>query len=78
MAQSEPCAMCGGSGSVELQMTVASGSVLTMISCNRCEARTWLADGEPVAIADVLKITADDPDFVVTPAARKTKAAGKR
>ena len=68
------CATCGRSNPVELQMTTKSGQVLTMVSCTRCEARTWFADGRRLDMKDVLKATSGDPDFEVTPAARRTPA----
>ena len=43
------------------------GHTLTMLSCPRCESRTWFADGEPVERTDVLKLSAGNPDFVMSP-----------
>ena len=74
MAPTLPCVACGGNSLLELQMTAAGGQIMTMISCNQCEHRSWLADGEPVSLSEVLKITANDPDFVVIPGARKSRA----
>jgi hypothetical protein len=49
-----------------------------MVSCSRCETRTWCADGEPISMDDVLKITSGNPEFVVTPSARAPKNAPSR
>jgi hypothetical protein len=59
-------------------MTVGAGTTLTMLSCSGCEARTWLADGEPVSTDEVLKITSGDPDFAVRPSpkAQRRRAGG--
>ena len=76
MADPRSCASCGKPGPVELEMKVKSGQTLTMLSCSTCETRTWLADGEPVPVADILKITAGDPDFVVTPSVKTQRRAG--
>jgi hypothetical protein len=60
-------------------MTVKTGQVLTMLSCPRCEARTWLADGKPVSKDEVLKLTSGDADFVMTaPATKPRRAAARR
>jgi len=72
------CATCGQPRPLELQMTVKSGQVLTMVSCQRCESRTWFADGEAISMDDVLKITSGNPEFVVTPSARAPKHAPSR
>ena len=42
------------------------GHTLTMVSCPRCETRSWYADGEPIERDDVLKLSAGDPAFVMT------------
>ena len=72
------CATCGQPRPLELQMTVKSGQVLTMVSCSRCETRTWFADGEPVSMDEVLKITSGNPDLVIEPSARAPKHAPSR
>lgn len=59
-------------------MKVKGGQTLTMLSCTRCETRSWLADGAPVSMADVLKITAGDPDFVVQPSVKTQRRAARR
>jgi hypothetical protein len=61
---------------VELEMKVKGGQVLTMLSCSQCETRTWLSDGAPVSVADVLKLTAGDPEFTVTPSVKAQRRAG--
>jgi DNA-directed RNA polymerase subunit RPC12/RpoP len=72
------CVACGREGPVELQMTVKSGQVLTMVSCPKCESRSWYADGTPVSKEEVLKITANDPEFVVVPSPSKARARPRR
>ena len=72
------CATCGQPRPIELQMSVKSGQVLTMVSCSRCETRTWFADGEPISMDDVLKITSGNPQFVVNPSLRAPKNAPSR
>ena len=72
------CATCGQPRPLELQMTVKPDRVLTMVSCSRCETRTWFADGEQISMDDVLKITSGNPDFVVNPSARAPKHAPSR
>lgn len=72
------CATCGQPRPLELQMTVKSGQVLTMVSCSRCETRTWFADGEPVSMDEVLKITSGNPDLVIEPSTRAPKHAPSR
>lgn len=72
------CPGCGRPGAVELQMKVKGGQELTMLSCNQCDARSWLADGSPLSRAEVLKLTSGDPDFIHAPrerAGRKGAAA---
>jgi hypothetical protein len=59
-------------------MTVKSGAVLTMLSCPRCETRSWLADGEPVSKDDVLRMTSGDADFVMTAPAKKPRRTAAR
>jgi hypothetical protein len=61
------CIACGHRTPVELQMTAKNKQVLTMVSCPKCETRSWYADGSPVSKDEVLKITANDPEFVVMP-----------
>jgi hypothetical protein len=72
------CATCGQPRPLELQMQVKSGQVLTMVSCPRCETRTWCADGQQISMDDVLKITSGNPDFVVNPSLRAPKNAPSR
>jgi hypothetical protein len=45
-----------------------------MLSCPKCETRSWYADGSPVTMQEVLKITANDPEFVVMPTASRVRA----
>jgi hypothetical protein len=72
------CATCGRPGPIELEMTVGGGQTLTLLSCSRCETRSWLADGEPVSMDDVLKITAGDPDFTVSPSPTTQRRSARR
>ena len=81
MPQTAACSDCGHSNVVELGMTTKTGRQLSLLSCTRCETRSWTADGQPVSRDEVLRLTAGDPDFVVTPAparVRKKAAAAKR
>jgi hypothetical protein len=71
------CHVCGRGRPIELQMTVKTGQVLAMLSCPKCESRTWYADGTPVTKDEVLRITANDPEFVVVPSP-STARAGRR
>ena len=57
-------------------MTAPNSQVLTMVSCPRCETRSWYADGTPVSMQEILKITANDPQFVVMPSASKQRSRG--
>jgi hypothetical protein len=68
------CIACGHRGPVELQMTAKNQQVLTMVSCSKCETRSWYADGNPVTKDEVLKITANDPEFVVMPSTGKQRS----
>ncbi|TAL15518.1 MAG: hypothetical protein EPN99_13180 [Frankiales bacterium] len=78
MPQTTACSGCGHSSVVELGMTTKAGRRLSLLSCTRCQTRTWTADGQPVPREEVLRLTAGNPDFVVTPAparARRKPAA---
>lgn len=72
------CAGCGRPGPIELEMTNKSGQVLTMLSCTRCEARSWLVDGQQIGRDDVLKLTSGDPDFVMVPSVQPRRASRAR
>ena len=69
------CLVCGRGRPIELQMKVKSGQTLAMLSCPKCESRTWTADGTPVTKEEVLRITANDPQFVVVPSPSTARAA---
>jgi hypothetical protein len=69
------CIVCGRERPIELQMTAKNQQLLTMLSCPKCETRSWYADGVPVTMQEVLKITANDPEFVVMPTASRVRAA---
>lgn len=77
MAPTIRCSRCDRGTVVELEMTTKSGEKLALASCTRCETRTWTSDGVPVDRQDVLKITSGDPDFAVTPSARKSPRPGR-
>ena len=62
MAESSRCPRCGSAGQVELQMRNRGGPQMTMLSCGRCENRTWLADGEPLSREEVLAVVAGRED----------------
>jgi hypothetical protein len=68
------CVVCGNRGPIELQMTAKNQQALTMVSCSKCETTSWYADGSPVSKEEVLKITANDPDFVVMPISGKQRS----
>ena len=72
------CSACGRPEPVELEMKVKSGQTLTFVSCTRCETRSWLADGVPVPMEEVLKITAGDPDFTVKPSVKTQRRTAPR
>ncbi|MCW2573265.1 MAG: hypothetical protein JWO88_3323 [Frankiales bacterium] len=72
------CAVCGRERPIELQMTAKNNQVLTMLSCPKCETRSWYADGTPVTMQEVLQITANDPEFVVMPSPGKARANRRR
>jgi DNA-directed RNA polymerase subunit RPC12/RpoP len=78
MPDAVACVNCGREGPIELQMTVKNGQILSMVSCTRCESRSWYADGMPVTTDEVLKITADNPEFVVVPSVSKTRSKPRR
>lgn len=78
MVEAERCAHCDRPGLVELAMKVKSGQSLTMLSCTRCESRTWLSDGVPVTLDQVLKITAGQPDFVIQPGTAAKRRTSRR
>ena len=77
MPQPPTCRECGHPNLVQLGITSKAGQRLSLMSCTRCESRTWTADGEPVTREQMLSITAGDPDFVMTPSpARERKRTG--
>ncbi|MDX6214704.1 MAG: hypothetical protein QOG99_288 [Frankiales bacterium] len=62
------CRRCGRPGQLELQMTIKEGpttTILTMLSCGRCENRTWRVDGEEVSTARALAVVAGRDDFAL-------------
>ena len=71
------CIVCGRERPIELQMTAKNGQLLTMSSCPKCETRSWYADGESVTMQEVLRITANDPEFVVMPTASRVRSAAR-
>lgn len=73
MKAAELCTSCGRGRPLAVDMKAKTGQQLTMLSCPRCEARTWLADGVAVPMEEVLKITSGDPEFAQTTDGRKNK-----
>jgi hypothetical protein len=73
MRDAPRCERCGRGTLLELEMKAKHGHVLGMASCSKCEARTWTADGEPVTIDEVLRLTSGDPEFAVAPTAPKMR-----
>lgn len=73
MQGAQECSRCGRARPIELEMKLKSGQTLRMISCTRCETRSWTADGEPMELDDVLRLTSGDPDFVKSPVIRERK-----
>ena len=67
------CVVCGRERPIELQMTAKNDQVLTMLSCPKCETRSWYADGTAVTVQEILRITANDPEFVVMPSTGKQR-----
>jgi hypothetical protein len=78
MAGTRRCEKCDRPNPVELAMKVKSGQTLTMLSCSGCEARSWLADGEPIAKEDMLKLTSGDPDFAMRTSSQRRDAPGSK
>jgi DNA-directed RNA polymerase subunit RPC12/RpoP len=74
MQGAQECSRCGRARPIELEMKLKSGQTLRMISCTRCEPRSWTADGEHVGLDDVLRLTSGDPDFVKVPVVRERKS----
>ena len=64
MSDTSRCPRCGSAGQIELQMKNKGGPSMTMLSCNRCENRVWLADGEPLSREEALAAVAGRDDFV--------------
>ena len=59
------CRHCGRPGQIELQLTIKEGPAMTMLSCGRCEHRTWRVDGEEVSKARALALVAGRDDFAL-------------
>ena len=79
MSQQATCPECGHRGVVELGMTAKNGQQLCLLSCTRCETKSWTSDGHPVSREEVLRITAGNPDFVMAPTpVRIRKKAAQR
>jgi hypothetical protein len=78
VAAVDQCPGCGKGRPIELQMTTRTGQVLTMLSCPRCELRTWTSDGEPVPMDQVLKLTSGNPDFAMSENDGKPRRASPR
>lgn len=72
---SSGCRGCGWSRPLEVDMTTKQGRRMRMVSCPRCETRTWLTeDGSPLGSDDVYRIAAGDPEFELKPAPRKASS----
>lgn len=71
---SPPCERCGRASTIELEMRAKGGQLLTMLSCSRCEHRSWRADDQPVSMAEVLRITSGDADFTMAPSSKRERA----
>jgi hypothetical protein len=67
MTDTSRCPRCGSAGQVELQMRNKGGPQLTMLSCGRCEHRTWLADGETLSKDQVLAVVSGREDLTSPP-----------
>lgn len=53
-------------------MTTKQGQRMRMVSCTRCETRTWLAaDGSVMSSDEVFRIAAGDPQFELKAAPRQ-------
>lgn len=70
-ARAAACRGCGRSNPLELQMTVRSGQTLSLVSCPRCETRTWFADGEPISEDELYRLASGKSDFTLTPSKRR-------
>ena len=66
MTDTSRCPRCGSTGQVELQMRNKDGPSMTMLSCRKCENRTWLADGEPLSREAAIAVVAGRDDFTVS------------
>ena len=66
MSDTSRCPRCGSPGQVELQMRNKGGPQLTMLSCGRCENRTWLSDGEPLSPEEVLSVVSGREGFALS------------
>jgi hypothetical protein len=54
------------------------GQELTMTSCTRCEHRAWTSTAGTVLMPDVLRNLSGRQDFVLSPALRPTRRAGRQ
>lgn len=59
-------------------MKAKDGQRLSMLSCTRCEKRSWLADGEPISTRDALKPAAGDPNFAMRPSVTAKRRVAMR
>lgn len=44
-------------------MTARGGEALELVSCPRCETRTWFADGQPLTQEELFRLASGNPDF---------------
>lgn len=65
------CGGCGRAGPLQLQMTVRTGETLSLVSCPRCETRTWFADDDPISRDDLYRLASGKDDFTLSPSKRR-------
>ncbi|HVE73862.1 MAG TPA: hypothetical protein VNA30_02040 [Mycobacteriales bacterium] len=71
VSQLAGCLRCGAASTVRVEMLAPTGHTLVMSSCPRCDERTWRADGQELALSEVLRLAAGDAAFTVIPAQRR-------
>jgi hypothetical protein len=50
----EKCPACAAAVLQELTFTMKNGDTAQLRKCTKCEWKSWLCNGEPAALADVL------------------------
>jgi formate dehydrogenase maturation protein FdhE len=48
------CPVCGGHRLTKIAMTLTDGSPVDFTSCHTCEHKSWIQNGQPLAIDVVL------------------------